>query len=194
MTCSLDLADGEMTERISEPYRLLQRALHAAEDDYGCGSVEKAPLVRRVVQATGPASVLDYGAGKRRLIQAIPDLPEYRAYDPAFPEIAGDPDPADLVVCIDVLEHIEPECLSGVLDHLAALTMHTLLATVGTCPARRFLDDGRNAHLIQEPAEWWLPQVWARMEVTAFNLIGEGFWFTARHRAKAPGRRPTGTG
>jgi hypothetical protein len=42
------------------------------------------------------------------------DSIEYYPFDPAFEEY-GEPRAADLVCCIDVLEHIEPEKLESVL-------------------------------------------------------------------------------
>jgi len=42
-------------------------------------------------------------------------------YDPVFPEY-GEPRPADLVCCIDVLEHIEPDLVDNVILELARVT------------------------------------------------------------------------
>lgn len=168
---------------ITDLYRSEQAELHGAHDDYGSASVALAPTVGRIVRVIRPRSVLDYGAGKQRLIRALPELPGYRAYDPALAEIAAEPEPADLVVCLDVLEHIEPGLLPTVLDHIAGLARPHLLASVSTRPARRVLSDGRNAHLIQQPPEWWLPQIWPRLELTSFSLLDGGrFWIAARRR------------
>ena len=48
---------------------------------------------------------------------------EYYPFDPAFEEY-GEPQPADLVCCIDVLEHIEPEKLENVLLELSKITLN----------------------------------------------------------------------
>ena len=98
-------------------------------------------------------TLLDYGAGKGTLALAMPDVP-VRNYDPVtFPD---DPDPADFVACLDVLEHIEPECLKAVLWHLRSKVLKAGFLTIATRPAKKILPDGRNAHLIIKPAEWWL--------------------------------------
>lgn len=122
--------------------------------------------------------LLDYGAGHN--LSLLDNLkPErkftYQAYDPGVPEYAGDPTPSELVVCIDVLEHIEPECLDDVLDHLESLTQRILFATVHTGPAGKILPDGRNAHLIQKPVEWWLPKFTERFELIGLSSRGNGF-------------------
>jgi len=122
--------------------------------------------------------LLDYGAGRNLSLKENLN-PErdftYQAYDPGVPEYADDPIPAEMVVCIDVLEHIELECLEDVLDHLEELTERVLFATVHTGPAGKILPDGRNAHLIQQPPEWWLPLFMERFEMQGFHLRGNGF-------------------
>ena len=91
--------------------------------------------------------------------------------------------PAELVACCDVLEHIEPECLDDVLDHLEELTEVVLFASIHTGPASKKLDDGRNAHLIQQPMEWWLPKLWERFTLQTVQSEGPtGFWVIAQNR------------
>lgn len=93
-----------------------------------------------------------------------------QCYDPGVPEYAELPKPSEMVVCIDVLEHIEPDCIDDVLDHLAELTERILFATVCMRPAAKKLRDGRNAHLIQKPPEWWLPRFMERFLLKGYNL------------------------
>ena len=99
--------------------------------------------------------VLDYGCGKQLLAASCPEL-KIRGYDPAFPELAALAEPADLVMCTDVLEHIEPELLDNVFADLKRVTKKYGFFVIATRPAKKILADGRNAHLIQESMEWWL--------------------------------------
>lgn len=117
-----------------------------------------ANSVRDLALSIGALSVLDYGCGKQTLRAALPEyLPfDWFQYDPAIPEFEAEPDPADLVVCTDVLEHIEPECLQPVLDHMRSLTQKATFIVIHTGKASKTLPDGRNAHLIQEGPRWWL--------------------------------------
>jgi hypothetical protein len=122
--------------------------------------------------------LLDYGCGHNLSLQK--NLKprrtfKYQCYDPGVPEYSDDPIPAQMVVCIDVLEHIEPEYLENVLDHLEQLTEQILFATVHTGPAGKILPDGRNAHLIQKPVEWWLPKFTERFQIKGMNARGNGF-------------------
>lgn len=93
---------------------------------------------------------------------------DYRGYDPAVAEYASDPEPADCVACIDVLEHIEPEMLDQVLDHIRSKTIKRALFSVHLGPAGKTLSDGRNAHLIQKPPAWWLPKIMQRWELLTY--------------------------
>jgi hypothetical protein len=122
--------------------------------------------------------LLDYGCGHNLSLKKTlkPERPiKYQCYDPAVPDYAGNPTPAQMVVCIDVLEHIEPDCLEEVLDHLEELTEQVLFATVHTGPAGKVLSDGRNAHLIQQPYQWWLPKFIERFQLQGFHQRGNGF-------------------
>jgi hypothetical protein len=164
---------------ISEDYRRMQQQLHE-DPNYGMASVMYAPLVAQVIEGVGAQEMLDYGAGKGRLGSALrqhikrPLL--IRHYDPAIPAWSARPQACDFVACIDVLEHIEPASLDHVLDDLQRVTARVGIFTVHTRAAIKVLPDGRNAHLIQQPASWWLPKFFARFELRTFSRMQEGFW------------------
>jgi hypothetical protein len=164
---------------ISEEYRAMQQKLHE-NPNYGVASVEFAPLVADVMVKLKLSQVLDYGAGKGRLGQELKRLlavaPDIRHYDPAIPQWSATPAPCELVTCIDVLEHIEPDLLDNVLDHLAALSLRFGVFTVHTGPAVKVLADGRNAHLIQQDERWWLPRFLHRFNLISYNRTQMGFW------------------
>lgn len=172
---------------ISEDYRRLQQELHK-NPNYGVASVGYAPLVAEVIGAKGITRLLDYGAGKGRLGQTLKTLlpipVAIEHYDPAIPQWSARPEPCECVVCIDVLEHIEPDLLPNVLDELKRLTLDYGIFTVHTGPAAKVLADGRNAHLIQKPVAWWLPQFMERFELAAYNRSEGGFWIVVQSAAK----------
>lgn len=162
---------------ITEDYRAQQAMLHA-NPNYGVASVQFAPLVSQFINQFGVRQLLDYGAGKGRLAQNLKPAHEVKVtlYDPAIPQWSALPDPHEMVACIDVLEHIEPDCLDDVLDHLASLVQRLGFFTVHTGPAIKVLPDGRNAHLTQQPARWWLPKLLDRFELLMFQKTEQGFW------------------
>lgn len=159
---------------ISESYRNLNAALHASNPQYGTSGGKWAAKVHRLARQYQAGSVLDYGSGRgtlgTALRQGISELPyDFREYDPAIPGQDARPEPADFVVCGDVLEHIEPDCLYAVLDDIRGLARKAVLLIVATVPAGKTLADGRNTHLIVEPAEWWLPKLMLRWRVREFH-------------------------
>lgn len=140
---------------ISEDYLRLQRELHGNNPRYGAASVKFAGAVQDLIKTNRPKTALDYGAGKRLLRSAITGV-DLSEYDPCVAGIAEPPnDEFDMVCCIDVLEHVEPDCVDAVLSDIARLTRRFAFLTIHTGPAGKFLSDGRNAHLTQKPIEWW---------------------------------------
>jgi 2-polyprenyl-3-methyl-5-hydroxy-6-metoxy-1,4-benzoquinol methylase len=77
-------------------------------------------------------------------------------YDPAIPDFAATPPRCDLVVCTDVLEHVEPDCIVGVLKDLDRVTGKVIFTSTALNPAMKLLPDGRNAHILLRPAHWWV--------------------------------------
>jgi hypothetical protein len=151
--------------RISDAYRELNRQMHATKNEYGRGGASRAAMVVDCARRFECVSILDYGCGKGDLAQAIYGLFDMREYDPAVLGKDGDPAPADLIACMDVLEHVEPECVDDTLDHMRALTQKAMVAMIHTGAANKHLPDGRNAHLIQQDERWWLPRLWDRWDI-----------------------------
>lgn len=165
--------------KITEPYRKEQEFLHATTE-YGVSSKVYAPMVSSVINKFGVTQLLDYGSGRGNLAAHLKaDHPmTLQFYDPAIPDYAGDPEPMQMVACIDVLEHIEPECLDDVLDDLKRCTQVIGFFTVSIRPAEKVLSDGRNAHLILETPEWWWDKMKERFEIQTFQRLGdEGCFF-----------------
>ena len=161
---------------ITAEYARLNAALHESNPNYGASSGRWAEVVRELSAQFASRDVLDYGCGKRRLQQALPEF-SLRHYDPGIPGLDAAPSPADIVVCTDVLEHVEPELIDHVLDDLARLTLRVGFFTVATRPAVKVLADGRNAHLIQQPMAWWLSRFEACFQVVRVQDM-EGLEFS----------------
>lgn len=177
--------------RITREYARMQRVLHAENPHYGAASRKVAWMVEDLLRLLRPQRVLDYGAGKCALRETLGKMVngiEWVEYDPGVKGISKPPEPGesfDLVCCIDVLEHVEPECIDDVLDHLRELCGDngTLFATVHTGPAGKVLPDGRNAHLIQQPEGWWLDRIAARWHTVDSRMSGPTAIFRGQYRS-----------
>lgn len=149
-------------ELISAEYRDLNAKMHRECMTYGIGGGRHAERVIKMVEAIQKTqgrfpSILDYGCGRGYLAKALPWA--IWEYDPAIPEKAEPPRAADLVLCTDVLEHIEPEKLDYVLDDLRRCTKAVGFFWIHTGAATKTLPDGRNTHLIQKPRQWWAKRI-----------------------------------
>ena len=163
---------------ISADYLEMQKELHK-NPDYGVMGAMFAPLVFDLARNVEARSISDYGAGKCGLKKALQELGwsgfDYFPYDPVFPEY-GEPRTADIVCCIDVLEHIEPLFLEAVLQKLHSIIFKFGFFSVHSAPARKTLPDGRNAHLIQQPRSWWQPKFEALFKIIQISETENGFW------------------
>jgi hypothetical protein len=132
------------------------RQLHASTV-YGNTSVKTLRYLRPEIALLRPRSIIDYGCGQSTFLDELRldyDL-QYVRYDPAIPEYSRKPSTtADLLVNIDVLEHIEENDLDDVIAELAVLGQNAIIV-VDTKPASTVLPDGRNAHVTIRPPLWW---------------------------------------
>lgn len=143
---------------ITPEYTDLNRQLHASRVDYGTSGHAYAEIVQDLAFKYKCKTLLDYGCGKATLAAALPEY-SIANYDPAIPQFSERPSPADLVVCTDVLEHIEPMCLTTVLRDIFVLARKAVFLVIYLGPSYKTLADGRNAHLIQKPIKWWFQRI-----------------------------------
>lgn len=157
-------------ELISPKYAVMQRILHGQPRGYGGRGDKWADVVVALIAEYAATSVCDYGCGEGSLKRAVMSEPRpglrFDEYDPAIPGKDGMPGFADLVVCTDVLEHIEPDRLDAVLAHLKLLARKAIFVVISLKDSNKVLADGRNAHLIIRPSTWWKK----RLELARFTI------------------------
>jgi hypothetical protein len=145
--------------------RQLEELRATVKGKWGADGAKHAAAAADYYRKLGATTLLDYGCGEGRLRaeleKADPPI-RVQEYDPGIKGKGGMPKPCDLVVCSDVLEHVEPAKLPAVLDHIYRIAGMGAYFVIATRKANATLPDGRNAHLIVEPAAWWIDKIRAQ--------------------------------
>ena len=153
---------AELTDLISDDYRDLNRRLHEQDGvQFGQRGNRHYHEVVTLARDNQCETILDYGSGKGRLAKkaAIHNV-SVTNYDPAVPEFSELPKPHDLVVCTDVLEHIEPEKIESVIAHLGEVTNRVAFFVIALRMDRsKNLPDGSNPHRLVRDANWWIQKL-----------------------------------
>jgi 2-polyprenyl-3-methyl-5-hydroxy-6-metoxy-1,4-benzoquinol methylase len=146
---------------ISNKYLAELRKLHGGQKKWGHQGDRWAPRVLELIESLEVSDVLDYGCGQGALKKAVREkvFTVFNEYDPAIEGKNTPPARANLVVCTDVLEHVEPDCICDVLKHIHSLANPFVFLTIALLPARRTLPDGRNAHILLRSPEWWVSKL-----------------------------------
>jgi hypothetical protein len=107
----------QLGDLVSPGYRATLKAMHERQR-WGADGAKHADAVRALAEKVQAATILDYGCGRGDAGEGDGADPGQSGYDPGIPGKEGMPKPCDLVVCTDVLEHVEEDRLDAVLDHL----------------------------------------------------------------------------
>lgn len=165
----------------SEEYFEILQHEHNTPNKWGKAAKSRFVQIVEFIKKQQYTDILDYGAGSANRLSGMLES-EYPGeftctdYDPGIPEISQKPAPHNLVTCVDVLEHVEPDLLNNVLSDLQRVTLKAGYFVISTVPASRILKNGKNAHLIIETAEWWEQQLLEYFEIisvhkTKFDLV-----------------------
>jgi hypothetical protein len=141
-----------MSEELIAQYREIHR-----RERYGDTSIKNLPYLLPLVDELKPCSIIDFGCGQSKLLDELVRVSGARGtrYDPAIPAFSAKPaGHFDLLINIDVLEHVPEEGLDQIIAEMAALADHAIIV-VDTGPAVKLLPDGRNAHVSQHDRDWW---------------------------------------
>ena len=124
-------------------------------------TIPKAVAEAHQIQPIG--SILDHGCGQGGLLAALKlenFEGEIHGYDPAIEQFKHiQRNSYDLVTSIDVLEHVGREHITNLLEEIKQLTKGFFFFCVDLMPANKQLPDGRNAHVLLAPADWWTQQI-----------------------------------
>ena len=149
-------------DQLASPYYRKQLDDAHNVKKWGTGGYSHVDAAAAFARELGASSILDYGCGRGTFKTTIAEkkLPlSVVEYDPGIPSKDVIPKPADLVVCTDVLEHVEPELIDNVLRHIHAVGRKGAYLIIARNASNKVLPDGRNSHLIQEGLAYWRAKI-----------------------------------
>lgn len=165
---------------VSDDYRIQLEQIHASSK-WGATAKGKWKQIDHIAESIKELTILDYGAGqgglKTKLQAELPNKYNVLEYEPGRKELSNFPEEQNFVVCVDVLEHVEPALVDNVLDDLKRVTLKKGFFTVSTRLAHRKLPDGRNAHLIVESSSWWEEKLTTRFKIIKSKYYENGAEF-----------------
>ena len=128
-----------------------------------------ADFIQTIINKNNCKNMLDYGSGKgdfyfeeRKFNNKIyPPLKDFwniqpTLYDPGINEFFKPKDKKfDIVISIDVLEHIPFQDLNWVINEIFSFSKNIVFLNIACYPAGVVLEDGRNAHVSLFHPKWW---------------------------------------
>lgn len=161
---------------VSREYASQLRLMHGGARGFGGGGFKHAPMILKLAEELKAQSILDYGCGEGTLGIALRDggfAGDIGEYDPGITGKEGLPAPADLVVCTDVMEHVEPEHVDEVLEFIYKLSLKGTFFLISTTPGSKVLPNGKDVHLSVHPPEWWLSLLrWKDFHIVTYLVRG----------------------
>lgn len=183
--------------RYTPDYEKLQRQLHKDGYEgpdghklYGYEGYDNFGLVKKGVdvmyeQLRRKMTMLDYGCGKGGLkfaIEQFYNVVDVTNYDPFVEEYQKEPDTRfDVVAVMDVMEHIEPPCVDNVLKHMEKFAKCMIIFKINLTDALKELPDGRNTHVLQRSAPWWIKKIGQYFSVVEAIANGNDLILLAQH-------------
>jgi len=154
----------------SDSYKETLKGLHESK---AFGTKSSIPQeVIDCIEKYQVTSILDFGCGKGNFLNTLkeryPDITVF-GFDPGNDLFSTLPDTVDMIYSSDVLEHIEPEHLIETLVDLKTRCSKVMYHLIACHPAKRIMNDGRNAHLIVENPKWWQ----AKLQGVDYQIISE---------------------
>ncbi|MBM3349566.1 MAG: class I SAM-dependent methyltransferase [Betaproteobacteria bacterium] len=173
---------------VSEEYQKQLKKLHELTESFGVGNVTKKHYahIEMLISKKSYKSVLDYGCGKGDFIEYIKSRHSeivIDGFDVASDEYNTMPSGRyDLIVSLDVMEHVEFGALGAVLSEIRSRCEKQFVCSIANYPAAKNLPDGRNAHVTQLPFGTWFQILSNFFRIDQFVRTGkkEGFFVSSR--------------
>jgi len=158
-----------------EGYSLIDGRKRKSDNAYdGKSTLIYAKLIKEIIKKNKIKSMLDYGCGKGFYYDnpsnsyglRIDSLRNYWGididlYDPCFEKnsFLDNKKNFDLVICVDVLEHIPSGDINWVLEEIIRKAKKYVFINVACHPAIALLPNGKNAHININTPDWWYEKI-----------------------------------
>ena len=139
---------------------------HATNQEHWIGEAlaEYKHQIFNLIKENNIKTILDYGCGKAKFHsilfnnRKVPGSPmgiNMTPYDPAVAQFSNKPTGQyDLVLCIDVMEHVQEDKIDEVLKDIFTYSNKVFL-TITCYPATQILTNNKNAHYTVKEPGWW---------------------------------------
>ena len=127
-----------------------------------------AKIIKAIIEKNNIKNILDYGSGKGDRYfnnsefgnETYPPLEKYwnikpTLYDPGVPHPKPVGKKFDMVISIDVLEHIPLQDLGWVIEEIFDFSKEIIFINVACYAAQRTFSDGSNVHVSLFQPMWW---------------------------------------
>jgi len=164
-----------------EGYKLINGTKIYPNEAYdGKSTLVFAKLIRDIIKKNQIKTMLDYGCGKALFYskaskmhgEEIEPLNDYwnidiDLYDPCYQKNSyiNETKKYDLVISIDVLEHIPSQDIDWVLEKIISKAKKYVFVNVACHSAVALLPNGKNAHINVNDHEWWHKKILKLKEI-----------------------------
>lgn len=179
---------------LTDEYRAVLVETHQQNPKWGASARRRARNISKLIKMMGAKRILDYGCGKGALkteLETLPDEGDYvlEEYDPGIPGKDKLPQgDFDLVICVDVMEHVEEQHVQQVIDHISLLSSGAAMFVISTKEdANHPLSDGRGAHITVHGRGWWIPKLesaFPKVESSVISATSEIYAMCAPKRSR----------
>lgn len=150
------------TQTLEDTYKVYKDT-HEQKPDFfkGHSIVAYLPEIIQLIKSSNIKSVIDYGCGKAEAweyykLKQMLGLEQVILFDPGVERYATKPNKqADLIICIDVMEHVPEHLVDDVMDTICDYSKKAIFFGISTRTSTKLLVDGSNAHATVKPEEWW---------------------------------------
>lgn len=155
---------------ISETYRQQLYQYRGINKDWGQTVKTKVFDIECFATDNACRTMLDFGSGAGILSQKLKEKFNITEYDVGIvgKNILPD-DNFDITVCVDVMEHVEPNYINQTLDWIRLHTSKVAFFTICCIPSKGHFANGSNLHKTVCPPEYWLGKLSSRFSHVIYH-------------------------